>query len=110
MLGLIDDARYRIRQIAFLKERRTERSDKRADRIIDGCLTRKKRFAAWRSPVKSDLVDIDAVTEQKISQTKFISFEKFTGMELEEIEASNRLCSKEGNSEIKIHKIDSLDG
>ena len=109
MLGLIDDVRYKVRQIRFLKERRRERVDGKADRVIDGCLTRKGRFGSWRSPVKSDLIDIDALTEAKIARTKFISFGKFAEMELKEIEASNRLCSKEGNGEIKIHKVENID-
>lgn len=109
MLGLIDDVRYKVRQIRFLKERRRERVDRKADRVIDGCLTREGRFGPWRSPVKSDLIDIDAVSEAKIAQTKFISFEKFAETELKETEASNQLCGKEGNGEIKIHKVENID-
>ncbi|MFQ6066146.1 MAG: hypothetical protein ACE5K3_02560 [bacterium] len=109
MLGLIDDVRYKVRQTRLLKERRRERVDRQADRVIDGCLIRKGRFGPWRSPVKSDLINIDAITEAKIDQTKFISFGRFTEMELKEIEASNRLCGKEGNGEIKIHKVENID-
>ena len=110
MLGLIDDLRYKVKQIRFLKERRRQRIDRWADRIIDGHLVRKGKLASPRPPVKSDLIDIDAITEEKISQVKFISYEKFMEMELREVESSNRLCSKEGNSEIKVHKVENVDG
>ena len=110
ILEFIDDVRYKIGQIGFLKERRKRKIDRKADRIIDGYLTRKGRFGEWRPPIKSDLIDIDAVTEKKIARTKFISFEKFTEIELREIETSNGLCYKEGNSEINIHKVENVDG
>ncbi|MCK4419317.1 hypothetical protein KAV79_05880, partial [Candidatus Aerophobetes bacterium] len=110
MLGLIDSLRYKVKQVRFLKERKRERIDSRIDRVIDGCLTDKGRFGPRRPPVKSDLIDIDAVTEAKIAQTKFTSFERFTELQLKEVEASNKLCSKEGNSEIKVHKVENIDG
>jgi len=109
MLGLIDDVRYKVKQIRFLKEGRRERIDGKADRIIDGYLTRKGRFGSRRPPVKSDLIDIDAITEAKIAQAKFASFEKFSEIQLKEVEASNKLCRKEGNSEIKVHKVENID-
>ena len=110
MLGLIDSLRYKVKQVRFLKERKRERIDSQIDRVIDGCLTGKGRFGPRRPPVKSDLIDIDAVTEAKIAQTKFTSFERFTELQLKEVEASNKLCSKEGNSEIKVHKVENIDG
>jgi len=110
MLGLIDDLRYKVKQIRFLKERRRQRIDRWADRIIDGHPVRKGKFVLPRPPVKSDLIDIDAITEEKISQVKFISYEKFIETELREVESSNQLCSKEGNSEIKVHKVENVDG
>jgi len=110
MLGLIDSLRYKVKQVRFLKERKRERIDSRIDRVIDGCLTGKGRFGPRRPPVKSDLIDIDAVTEAKIAQTKFTSFERFTELQSKEVEASNELCSKEGNSEIKVHKVENIDG
>jgi len=110
MLGLIDSLRYKVKQVRFLKERKRERIDSRIDRVIDGCLTGKGRFGPRRPPVKSDLIDIDAVTEAKIAQTKFTSFERFTELQLKEVEASNKLCSKEGNSEIKVHEVENIDG
>ncbi len=110
MLGIIDGLRYRVKQIRFLRERRRERIDRKADRIIDGYLTRKNRFSPWRSPVKSELIDIDAITEAKIARTKFVSFEKFTEIELREIENVNKLCRKEGNSEIKVEQVENIDG
>ncbi len=110
MLGIIDGLRYRVKQIRFLRERRRERIDRKADRIIDGYLTRKNRFSPWRSPVKSELIDIDAITEAKIARTKFVSFEKFTEIELREIENINKLCRKEGNSEIKVEQVENIDG
>ena len=109
MLGLIDDVRYKVKQIRFLKEGRRKRVDAKADRIIDGYLTRKGRFGSWRPPIKSDLIDIGAITEAKIAETKSASFEKFLGIELREVEAINKLCSKEGNSEIKVHKVENID-
>ncbi|GAI21829.1 unnamed protein product, partial [marine sediment metagenome] len=109
MLGLIDDVRYKVNQIKFLKEGKRERIDGEADRIIDGYLTRKGRFGSRRPPVKSDLIDIDDMTEAKIAQTKFASFEKFSEIQLKEVEASNKLCRKEGNSEIKVHKVENID-
>lgn len=110
MLGSLDSLRYRMKQIKFFKERRRERIDRKADRTIDGYLTRKNRFSSWRPPVKSELVDIDTITEAKILQTKFASFENFTEMELREIENINKLCRKEGNSEIKVHQVENIDG
>lgn len=110
MLGPVDSLKYRVKQIKSLQERRRERIDRKADRTIDGYLTRKNRFSSWRPPVKSGLVDIDAITEAKILQTKFVSFEKFTEMELREIENINKLCRKEGNSEIKVHQVENIDG
>ena len=109
MLGSVDSLRYRMKQIKFLKERRRERVDREADRIIDGYLTRKNRFSSWRPPVKSELVDIDTITEAKIVQTKFTSFEEFTEIELKEIENINKLCRKEGNSEIKVEQVENID-
>ena len=109
MLGSVDSLRYRMKQIKFFKERRRERIDRKADRIIDGYLTRKNRFSSWRPPVKSELVDIDTITEAKIVQTKFTSFEKFTEIELKEIENINKLCRKEGNSEIKVEQVENID-
>ena len=99
-----------MRQIKSLKERKRERIDFEADRTIDGYLTRKNRFSSWRPPVKSELIDINTVTEAKIIQTKFASFQKFVELELKEIEGINRLCRKEGNSEIKIHQVENIDG
>jgi len=98
-----------MKQIKFFKERRRERIDRKADRIIDGYLTRKNRFSSWRPPVKSELVDIDTITEAKIVQTKFTSFEKFTEIELKEIENINKFCRKEGNSEIKVEQVENID-
>jgi len=109
VLGSVDSLRYRMKQIKFFKERRRERIDRKADRIIDGYLTRKNRFSSWRPPVKSELVDIDTITEAKIVQTKFTSFEKFTEIELKEIENINKLCRKEGNSEIKVEQVENID-
>jgi len=99
-----------VKQIKSFKERKRERIDLEADRTIDGYLTRKNRFSSWRPPVKSELIDIDTITEAKIVQTKFVSFEKFVEIELEEIENINKLCRKEGNSEIKIHQVENIDG
>ena len=99
-----------MKQIKSFKERKRERIDLEADRIIDGYLTRKNRFSSWRPPVKSELIDIDTITEAKIVQTKFISFQKFVEIELKEIENINKLCRKEGNSEIKIHQVENIDG
>jgi len=110
MLGLIDDMRYKAKQLRFLKERRRDRIDRKTDRIINGYLRREGHFGSRRPPIKSNLIDIDAVTEEKVTRTKFISFEKFTEMELREVEASNALCYKEGNSEIKVHKVENIDG
>ena len=110
MLGLVDDLRYKVKQMKFLKERRGEKVDRKADRVIDGHLIRKKRHGPWCPPVTSGLIDINAVTETKIAQTTFISFGKFVEMELREIEASNQLCAQEGNSEIKVHKVENIDG
>jgi len=99
-----------VKQIKSFKERKRERIDLEADRTIDGYLTRKNRFSSWRPPVKSELIDIDTITEAKITQTKFASFEKFTEIELKEIENINKLCRKEGNSEIKVHQVENIDG
>ena len=99
-----------MKQIKSFKERKRERIDLEADRTIDGYLTRKNRFSSWRPPVKSELIDIDTITEAKITQTKFASFEKFTEIELKEIENINKLCRKEGNSEIKVHQVENIDG
>ncbi|GAF86918.1 unnamed protein product, partial [marine sediment metagenome] len=99
-----------MKQIKSFKERKRERIDLEADRIIDGYLTRKNRFSSWRPPVRSELIDIDTITEAKIVQTKFVSFQKFVEIELEEIENINKLCRKEGNSEIKIHQVENIDG
>jgi len=110
MLGFLDDVGYKVRQIKFLKEKQREKIDRKQDKIINGYLARKKRFGPPSLPVKSDLIDIDAITEEKISRIKFTSFERFTQMALEEIEASNKLCLKEGNSEIKVHKVENIDG
>ncbi len=109
MLGSVDSLRYRMKQIKFFKERRRERIDRKADRTIDGYLTRKNRFSSWRPPVKSELVDIDTITEAKIVQTKFASFEEFTEIELKQIENINKLCRKEGNSEIKVEQVENID-
>jgi len=109
VLGSVDSLRYRMKQIKFFKERRRERIDRKADRIIDGYLTRKNRFSSWRPPVKSELVDIDTITEAKIVQTKFTSFEKFTEIELKQIENINKFCRKEGNSEIKVEQVENID-
>lgn len=110
MLGLADNLKYRVKQVRFFKERRRERVDRQADRIIDGYLTRKNRLSSWRPPVKSDLIDIDAVTEAKIADVKFASFEKFTEMALREVGNVNKLCRKEGNNEIKVHQVENIDG
>ncbi len=99
-----------MKQIKSFKARKRERIDLEADRIIDGYLTRKSRFSSWCPPVKSELIDIDTITEAKIVQTKFASFEKFVEIELREIENVNKLCRKEGNSEIKIHQVENIDG
>ncbi len=99
-----------MKQVRFFKERRRERVDRQADRIIDGYLTRKNRLSSWRPPVKSDLIDIDAVTEAKIADVKFASFEKFTEMALREVGNVNKLCRKEGNNEIKVHQVENIDG
>lgn len=99
-----------MKQIKSFKERKRERIDLEADRTIDGYLTRKNRFSSWRPPVKSELIDIDTITEAKIIQTKFVSFEKFVEIELKEIENINKLCRKEGNSEIKVHQVENVDG
>ncbi|KKL14656.1 hypothetical protein LCGC14_2513470, partial [marine sediment metagenome] len=110
MLKSVDSLKYRVKKIRSLKERRREKLDRQADRTIDGYLTRKNRFSSWRPPVKSELIDIDTITEAKITQTKFASFEKFTEIELKEIENINKLCRKEGNSEIKVHQVENIDG
>jgi len=110
MLGIIDDLRYKVKQAGFFEERRRKKIDRQVDRVIDGRLTRRGRFGPWRSPLKSDLIDIDALTEARIAQVKFMSFEKFTETGLREVEASNRLCLKEGNDEIRVHKVENVDG
>jgi len=110
VLGLADNLKYRVKQVRFFKERRRERVDRQADRTIDGYLTRKNRLSSWRPPVKSDLIDIDAVTEAKIADVKFASFEKFTEMALREVGNVNKLCRKEGNNEIKVHQVENIDG
>jgi len=99
-----------VKQIKSFKERKREKIDIEADRTIDGYLTRKNRFSSWRPPIKSELIDINAITEAKIIQTKFASFEKFVEIELKEIENVNKLCRKEGNSEIKVHQVENIDG
>jgi len=110
VLGAIDSLRYKVKQIRFFKERKKERVDRQADRIIDGCLTRKSKSSSWRPPAKSGLIDIDAITETKIAQTKFASFENFTEIGLREVESINKLCRKEGNSEIKVEQVENIDG
>lgn len=98
-----------MKQIRSFKERKRDRIDLEADRTIDGYLTRKNRFSSWRPPLKSELIDIDTITEAKIVQTKFASFEKFIETELKEIENVNKLCQKEGYSEVKIHQVENID-
>lgn len=93
---------FRIFPITIGNGSRKNKIDKKMDQVIEGRIKSK-------SAVESNLIDINCITEEKIDQIKWIDYEGFMRLALKEVEVSNRLCQKEGYSEIKVLPVTNVE-
>ncbi len=81
--------------------KKVEKRDRYYDRLVNGEISGK--------PIKSELIDMDVITQEKIEETKWIDYESFVNLATEEVEASNKLVQKEGYTEIKVLPVINMD-